>query len=169
MDLNVFLLLPLSVKPVFPEWALDGVSLVVASVIGTFECVWARIAFFGFETRWVHLLVCFAASPKFSVVFQFVWSIALDAFCPLDSTRESCMSPLLAIFALGDSWVHVCSSYGSDISANIKAPINKALSFAATLVIPDVDPNYGHVRFQEYFNNSRSCSKFDVVKDLVLL
>jgi len=79
------------------------------------------------------------------------------------------MFPLPAIFALGDFWVHVCSSYGSDISANVKAPINKALSFAAALVIPDVDPNYGHVRFQGYFNNPRFRSKFDVIKDLVLL
>jgi len=68
-DLDVFLLLPLSVEPVFPEWALDGVGLVVASAIGTFECVWARIAFFGFEMRWVCLLVHFAVPPKFSVVF----------------------------------------------------------------------------------------------------
>ena len=169
MDLNVFLLLPLSVEPVFPEWALDGVGLVVTSAIGTFECVQARIAFFGFKMRWVHLLVCFAAPPKFSVVFQFVWSIALDAFRPLDSTRESCVSPLPAIFALGDSQVHVCSSYGSNISANVKVPINKVLSFAATLVIPDVNPNYGHVRFWGYFNNPRSHSKFDVIEDLVLL
>ena len=100
-DLDVFLLLPLSVEPVFPEWALDGVGLVIASAIGTFECVRARIAFFGFETRWVRLLVRFAAPPKFSVVFRFVRSVALDAFRPLDSTRESCVSPLPAIFALG--------------------------------------------------------------------
>jgi len=79
------------------------------------------------------------------------------------------VSPLPAIFALGDSRVHVCSSYGSDISANVKAPINKALSFAATLVIPDVNPNYGHVRFREYFNNPRPHSEFDVIEDLVLL
>jgi len=156
-DLDVFLLLPLSVEPVFLEWALDGVGLVVASAIGIFECVWARIAFFGSETRWVRLLVCFAAPPKFLVVFQFVRSVALDTFRPLDYTRESCMFPLLAIFALRDSWVHV------------KAPINKALSFAAALVIPDVDPNYGHVRFQGYFNNPRSRSEFDIVEDLVLL
>ena len=39
MDLSVFLLLPLSVELVFPEWALVGVSLVIAPAIRTLECM----------------------------------------------------------------------------------------------------------------------------------
>jgi len=52
------------------------------------------------------------------------------------------MSPLPAIFALGDSQVHVHPSYSSNIPADIKAPIDEALSFVTTLMIPNVNPDY---------------------------
>jgi len=39
MDLGIFLLVPLPVELMFPEWALVGVSLVIASAIRAFECM----------------------------------------------------------------------------------------------------------------------------------
>jgi len=74
-----------------------------------------------------------------------VWTIALDALGALDSAREDCMTPPPAVFALGHAWVHVGPSNSSDILANVKAPIDEALSFASALVIPNVDPDNRHV------------------------
>jgi len=51
------------------------------------------------------------------------------------------MFPLPAVFALGDSQVHVRSSYGGDIPADVKAPVDEALSFVIALMIPNVDPD----------------------------
>ena len=140
-DLSVFLLVPLPVELMSPEWALVGVSLVIATAIRAFECMRTWVAFLSLKTRGVRLLICFAAPSKFSVVFGSVRSIALDALGALDSAREGSMSPLPAVFALGDSWVHVRPSYGGDIPANIKAPVDEALSFVTALMIPHVDPD----------------------------
>ena len=79
------------------------------------------------------------------VVLRFVWAIAFDALGALDSTREGCMTLPPAVFALGYTRVHICHSNSSDIPANIKAPIDEALSFASALVIPNVDPDNRHV------------------------
>jgi len=141
-DLGVFLLVPLPVESIFPEWALVGVSLVITPAIRAFECMRAWVAFLSLEMRGVHLLIRFAAPPKFLVIFRSVQSIALDALGALDSAREGSVSPLLAIFALGDSWIHVRPSYSSDIPADVKAPIDEALSFVTALMIPSVDPDY---------------------------
>ena len=136
-DLSVFLLVPLPVESMSPEWALVGVSLVIAPAIRTLECM--RVTFLSLETRGVCLFIHFAVLPKFSVVFRSVWSIALDALGILDSTREGSMFPLLAVFALGDAWVHVHSSNSSDIPVDVKAPVDETLSFVTALMIPNVD------------------------------
>ena len=124
-----------------PEWALVGVSLVITPTIRAFEQVRAWITLLSLKMWRVRLLVHFAAPPKFLVIFGFVWTIALDTLEALDSVREGCMSPPPAVFALGHTQVHVRPSNSSDIPANIKAPIDEALSFASTLVIPNVDPD----------------------------
>jgi len=73
------------------------------------------------------------------VVLGFVWTIVLDTLGALDSAREGCVSPPPAVFALGHAWVYVGPSNSSDIPANVKAPIDEALSFASTLVIPNAN------------------------------
>ena len=113
----------------------------IAPAIRAFECMKIWVAFLSLETRGVHLLICFAALPKFSVVFESVQSIALNALGALDSAREGSMFPLPAVFALENSWVHVCPSYGGDIPADVKAPVDEALSFVTALMIPNVDPD----------------------------
>jgi len=73
------------------------------------------------------------------VVLRFVWTIALDTLGALDSAREGCMTPPPAVFALGHVWVHISPFNSSNIPANVQAPIDEALSFTSTLVIPNVD------------------------------
>jgi len=72
MDLSVFLLVPFSVESMPPEWALVGVGLVITPTIRAFEQMGAWFIFLCLEARWVCLLICFAAPPKFTVVLGFV-------------------------------------------------------------------------------------------------
>jgi len=44
------------------------------------------------------------------------------------------VTPLPAILALRNSWVHVCFSDRSDVVANIKAPVDKHFSILAAFV-----------------------------------
>ena len=84
-----------------PEEALVGVSLVVPPTIRALKRVQAWFAFLHLETRRVHLLVCLATPPKFTVVFRFVGAITLDVLGTLNSARKSCMTLLPAILTLG--------------------------------------------------------------------
>ena len=52
-------------------------------------------------------------------------TIALNAFGPLDATRESGVTPFPAIFALGNSQVHVGSSDHGDVIAHVEASVDK--------------------------------------------
>ncbi len=70
-----------------------------------------------------------------------MWAIAFDALGALDSARKGCMTPPPAVFVLEYIQVHVCLSNSSNIPANVKAPIDEAVSFASALVIPNVDPD----------------------------
>jgi len=79
------------------------------------------------------------------VVLGFVRSITFNAFKPLDSVRKGCMSLPPAVFALGHTQVYVSSSNCGYIPSNVKAPIDEALSFNPTLVIPNVYPDNQHV------------------------
>jgi len=67
-DLSIFLLVPLPVKSVPPEWTQVGVGLVIATAIQTLERMRTRHAFHGFQPRWVDLGVGFATPAEFSVV-----------------------------------------------------------------------------------------------------
>ena len=85
MDLNILLLLPLSIEAVPPEETLIGVSLMVSLTIGAFEGIRAWLALLYFKTRWIHLLVHLATPPEFVVVLRFIRAIIFDAFGTLNS------------------------------------------------------------------------------------
>ena len=55
----------------------------------------------------------------------FVGTVTIDVFGPLDMTWESGMAPFPAVFALGDSQVHVGSSDRSDVIAHVEASVDK--------------------------------------------
>jgi len=50
------------------------------------------------------------------------------------------VTPFPAILALRDTWIHVGSSNGHDISADIEAPVDKHFGLTAALDIPYVYP-----------------------------
>jgi len=69
MDLSIFLLVPLPVKSVPPEWTQVGVGLVIAMAIRTLERMRIWHAFCGFQPWRVDLGVGFATPAEFSMVF----------------------------------------------------------------------------------------------------
>jgi len=85
MDLDILLLLPLSIEAVPPEGTLIGVSLMVPLTIGAFEGMRAWLALLCFKMRWICLLVHLAALPEFAVVLRFIRAIIFDAFGTLNS------------------------------------------------------------------------------------
>jgi len=54
-----------------------------------------------------------------------VGTVTFNAFGPLDTTRESGVAPFPAVFALGDSWVHVGSSDRSNVIAHVEASVDE--------------------------------------------
>ena len=85
-DLSVFLYVPLPMETVSPEWACIQIGLVISFAVGTLEGVGARIAFFGFKSRWVNFVVSFTTPTKLPVVFRFVRTVALYTLGSLDAT-----------------------------------------------------------------------------------
>ena len=127
----------------------------VSFAVGTLEGVGARIAFLGFQSRWIDFAVSFTTPTKLPVVFRFVRTIALYTFRSLNVTREGRMTPLPAVLALGNSQIHICASNCCNVVTYIEASIDEHFSIFTALDIPDVDPNYGHVQFRRDFDNSR--------------
>ena len=138
-----------------PKWTCIRTGLVISFAVGTLEGVGARIAFFGFQSRWVDFVVSFTTSTKLPVVFRFVRTIALYTFRSLNATWEGRMSPLPAVLALGNSQIHVCASNCRNVVTYIEASIDEHFSIFTTLDIPDVNSDYGHVQFGRDFDNSR--------------
>jgi len=71
------------------------------------------------------------------------------------------VSPLPAIFALGNARVHVRST-------NIEAPVNKQFSVMTTLYVPYIYPDNGHVGLWRDFDYSWSGCKRNIVEDVIL-
>jgi len=144
----------LSIEAMSPKWAAVGVSLVISFAVGTLECMRAWFALLGFQSRRVNFSVSFAAPTKLSMVFRLVWAIIFNALCPLYPARESGMSPFPAIFVLENSRIHVCSSDGSNIVADIEASVYKYFSIMSALNVPYIYPDNCYVGLQRNFDYS---------------
>ena len=77
-DLNIFLLLPFPVETMFPERAMNRVSLMISPTIRTLEQVGAWFSFLCFKSGRVQFFICLTTPSKFAMVLQFIGAIALD-------------------------------------------------------------------------------------------
>jgi len=169
MDLRVFLLVPLSIEVVLPEWTCCRVCLIFSSTIGTLERVQTWFTFLGFKAWWISLFIGLAALAEFAMILWFVGSIILNALWTLDSTRKSQMTPFPAVFTLWDFRVHISCPNSCNKSSDVEAPIDKSFGFYTALSIPDINLYNCHIQFGRCFNHSWLGCKSDVVKNLVLL
>jgi len=152
--LGIFLAVPFFIEAVFPEWALSRVSLVFTLTVGAPEGIGAVFTLLCFESGRVNSVICLIALCKFSMVDSLMWAITSDAFCPLDSAYACRVTPFPAIFALENTWIHVCASDGGDESSYVEPSVNKGFSFGAALSIPNINLYYGHVRLQRNLDYS---------------
>ena len=84
----------------------------------------SRFTLFCFESGYVSLKVCFAIPSEMSVVFNFVETIVFNIPQTLSTACKCDVSLFLAVFALENSQVHVCSIDSSDAVADIEAFVN---------------------------------------------
>ena len=152
MDLDIFLLLLLSVEVVSLEEILIGVSLMVPSTIRALEEVRARFTLLHFEMRWICLLISLAAPPEFAVVLGLVRVITFDTFSTLNSAWKGHMAPLPAVLALQNTQVYVCATNSCNVLTNVEAPVDEHFGIAATLCILYIYPDNSHVRFRRYLD-----------------
>ena len=151
---SIFLAVPLFIETVFPEWAVGRASLMLTLAVGAFEGVGTGLTLLHFKSRWVDFVIGFATLCKFSIVDSLVWAIAFDALCLLYSTNASSVAPLLAIFALGNTWIYVGTSNGRDEPSYVESLVDEGFNFEATLSISDVNLYDSHVGFRWDLDNS---------------
>jgi len=75
------------------------------------------------------------------MVFRLVGTIAFNTSKSLYFAQKGCVTPFPAILALRDTWIHIGSLNGCNISADIEAPVDKHFGLTATLDIPYVYPD----------------------------
>jgi len=120
----------------------------ISTTVGALKCVWTQFIFFCLKTRGIDLLIHFATPPKLMVVLSLVGPIVFGAFGSLDTAGQSHVSPLPAVLALRNSWIHIGSSNCCNKPPYIKASVYKTLSLTATLNVPNVNPNDRHIRLR---------------------
>ena len=124
IDLSVFSQMPFPIELITPKWTLIRVGKMVSSTVGALEWVGAWFSFFCFQSWRIDFGISLAASTKFSMMFQFVWSIAFDILGSLNPVWRCSMALLSAVFALWYAGIHVGSPNGYDIIAYIEIPVD---------------------------------------------
>ena len=61
-------------------------------------------------------------------------------------TYASHVPPFPTILTLQDIWVHVDTMNHSDRASYIEASVDDFLGIGLILCVPNVNPNYGHIR-----------------------
>ena len=112
------------IEVISPEKTDIRISLMIVFAIQALEAVRSRFTLFCFESGYVSLKVCFAIPSEMSVVFNFVETIVFNIPQTLSTACKCDVSPFLAVFALENSQVHVCSIDSSDAVADIEAFVN---------------------------------------------
>jgi len=133
------------IEAVFPEWAIRRVSLVFLAV-GTPKKMGVVFTLLYFASGRVNFVICLTAPCKFSMVDGLMWAITFDTFCSLNSAYTCRVILFPAIFALGNTWIHVCILNGGNESFYVEPSFNKGFSFGAALSILNVNPYYSYVR-----------------------
>ena len=88
------------------------------------------------------------------MIFWLVGTIVFDTFWSLYFAQKCSVAPFPAILTLEDTWVHIGSSNGRNVPANIEASIDKHFGFDTTLNILYVYPDDEHVQFGWNLDNS---------------
>ena len=121
--------MPVTIEPIFLEWALIIICLVVIFAIDIFKAMQTRFAFRSFKSKSISYEICFITSCHVFMMFNLVRSIILLTFGSMNITSKYSVFLLPAVFALRDTKVYTI------------------------LEIPNINPNDNYVRFGRYLNN----------------
>ena len=91
---------------------------------------------FCFKLRGISFEISFTTPSKVSIMFDFIWSIIFDTPQTLCIAHKSSMTPFPAVFALENTYVHICPSYSSNEIAYVKISVDEIFGFTTTLDIP---------------------------------
>ena len=142
--------MPFLVKSMLPEWVVGEVSLMIAFAVKIFavkifEQMRAGFTLLSFYFREIYFVVSFTAPSEMTMMNSLVRPIAFNAFSLLDMTYPGHMTPFLAILALQDSWVHICSLYYSNKASYIEVSVDDHFHIGTILCVPYVDLYYSYV------------------------
>jgi len=87
----------------------------------------------------------------------------------LNATYAGCVPLFPTILALQDTWIHVGTTNHSDKASYIEVSVNYFLSIEPILCVPNVNPNYGHIRFGRDLDDLRLGCENDVVEYVIVL
>jgi len=98
------------------------------------------------------------------MMFYLMWAIIFYTSWLLSSTSEGGIFPLSVIFSLGNSRVHVCILYHSNMASYVEALINERLSWSTILWIPNINLYNSHVWFWRDLDDLWFRSNVNIVK-----
>jgi len=118
---------PFFVEVVIPERTNIGVCLVIILAVDTLKCMGVWFALLGFKTREVDFKVCLATPCKMSMMFNFMWFIALYVPKTLEAANKSGIIPLSAVLALQNIRIHICPTNSGNKATDVETIINEWL------------------------------------------
>ena len=102
------------------------------------------------------------------MVFQFVGTIALNAFHLLDSIWKCSIPLFLAILVLEHTRVYIHTSDGGYIPSYVETSVNKTFHFTFTLKILDVQLYNSYIQLWGDLDDTESWGHSNIVEDMVL-
>jgi len=122
-----------------------------------------------FKPRRISFVICFTTPSKVPIMFGFMGIIAFYTLSSLNSAWECHMPLFLAVFTLGYSRIHICTSDSCYVAPYIETSVDKAFSLASTLDVLNIKLNNGHVWLWENFDYTWSWSQYNIVEYMVFL
>ena len=107
--------------------------IVITLAVDTLEHMGAWFVFLVFKMRGVYFKVCLAIPCKMSMMFNFMWFIALYIPRTLEVASKSGMIPLLAVLALQNTRIHICPTNSGNEAADVETMFNEQLGHQTTL------------------------------------
>ena len=135
--------------------------------INALERIQARFAFFCFKSREVSLEIHFITPCYLSIVLYLMKAVIFDIFSSIHLTSKCYMTSFLTILILRNTWIYISFLNCRDVTFYIEVSVDKVFYLWTILKIPDINLDYRHIRFERYFDSTKSGHKDDIVKNIL--
>ena len=164
IKLLIFLSVPLLKELILLKKIYVAISLILFFTVNILEQVYVRFSFLYFKSKRVSLEVYLTTLCYFSVMFNFVRTIALNTFETIHITHESCIILFSAILTLWNIRVYIYTLNNYDMLINIEISVDKNLSLKTILSVLYINLDYYYIRFGGGFNHSEIKSRDNIIK-----